>query len=83
LEALAKLNKISPKTELPSILEELVRQNLISKGESGIEVLGLTSSNVISHTSTIFEESSHANTEDAVLQLSETLSESPANGGVP
>ncbi|WP_227746666.1 hypothetical protein [Yersinia enterocolitica] len=42
LEALAKANYISPKTELPSILDELERQRLILKGAGGIEVLGIT-----------------------------------------
>lgn len=41
LEALAKANHISPKTELPTILNELARQRLVLAGSGGIEVLGL------------------------------------------
>ncbi|ENJ7946307.1 hypothetical protein WFO77_17270 [Yersinia enterocolitica] len=77
LEALAKANYISPKTELPAILDELERQRLILKGAGGIEVLGITGQGVLEHTSTIFNESNHEVYEDAVIGISEIASEMP------
>lgn len=77
LEALAKANYISPKGELPSILNELERQRLISKGKNGIETLGLTGNTILEYTSTIFEESTHDDHEEAVIDISEMASEKP------
>jgi len=77
LDALAKANHISPKTEAPAILTELERQKLIFQSPSGIEVLGLTGQAVLEHTSTIFDESDHEAYEDAVIDVSEIASESP------
>lgn len=77
LDALAKANHISPKTEAPAIISELERQKLIDVGDGAIEVLGLTGQAVLEHTSTIFDESDHENYEDAVIELSEIASESP------
>lgn len=77
LDALAKANHISPKTEAPAILIELERQKLILQSPGGIEVLGLTGQAVLEHTSTIFDESDHEAYEDAVIDVSEIASESP------
>ena len=77
LNALARANHISPKTEAPAILAELAHQKLILHGENGIEVLGLTGQSVLEHTSTIFDESEHEAYEEAVIDLSETASEMP------
>ncbi|MEA9393484.1 hypothetical protein SJI19_23635 [Acerihabitans sp. TG2] len=77
LDALAKANFISPKTELPSIITELERQRLISKGKHAIEVLGLTGQTILEHTSTIFNETPHEPYEDAVIGISEIASELP------
>ncbi len=77
LDALARANLISPKTEVPAILSELKRQKLIDQGAGAIEVLGLTGRAVLEHTTTIFDESDHENYEDAVVELSELASESP------
>ncbi|MYN45011.1 hypothetical protein GTP23_08000 [Pseudoduganella sp. FT93W] len=77
LEALAKANHISPKTEMPSILTELERQKLILPGAGGYEILGLTGQSILEHTSTIFSESTHDPHEDAVIEASEIASESP------
>jgi len=77
LDALAKANGISPKTEAPAILSELERQKLIIRGSGKIEVLGLTGLSVLEHTSTIFDESDHESYEDAVIEVSEMASESP------
>lgn len=77
LEALARANHISPKTELPAIVAELARQKLILPGSGGVEVLGLTGHRVLEHTSRIFDESSHEAHEEAVIFVSEIASETP------
>jgi len=77
LHALAKANGISKRLELPTILDELQRQRLIDRGKSGIAVLGLTTAQTLEHTATIFEESSPAQCEKAVLNLSERVSDLP------
>ena len=82
LDALARANQISPKTEAPAILAELERQKLVLRSASGIEVLGLTGKAVLEHTSTIFEEAEHQVYEDAVIDLSEMVSESPITDNV-
>ena len=77
LEALARANHISPRTELPAIITELSRQKLISQGNGGVEVLGLTGHNVLEYTSRIFDESHHEVYEEAVIFVSEIASEIP------
>jgi hypothetical protein len=77
LDALAKANHLSPRTEVPAILGELEHQKLIVHGAGGIEVLGLTGHTVLEHTTTIFEESSRESYEDAVIEVSEIASETP------
>lgn len=77
LEALAKANHISPRTELPAIMAELTRQKLILQGTGGVDVLGLTGQNVLEYTSRIFEETDHESYEDVVIAVSEIASESP------
>ncbi|MGB7645090.1 MAG: hypothetical protein WBM22_06525, partial [Pseudomonas fluorescens] len=77
LEALARANYISPRTEVPSIIAEFQRQKLVLTGSGGIEVLGLTGREVLNHTATIFDESDRENYEDAVIGLSEATSDFP------
>lgn len=77
LEALSKANYISPKTELPAILNELQNQRLISKGKGGIEVLALTGQTILEYTATIFNESSHDSHEEAIIDISEKASDAP------
>ncbi|HMU63198.1 MAG: hypothetical protein U1E82_04070 [Nitrosomonas sp.] len=77
VEALAKANGISPRSELPAILAELERQKLIQQGSDAVEVLGLSTHTVLDHTATIFAEGSPAPEERAVISISETVSESP------
>lgn len=82
LEALARANHISPKTEMPVILDELKRQRLIASGDGGVEVLGLTGNSVLEHTARIFDESQHEAHEDAVILVSEIASENPTTDKV-
>lgn len=77
LQALAKANQISPRTELPAIVSELARQKLLNPGVGAVEVLGVTLEGVLEHTSTIFEEADHQPEEDAVIVVSELASEAP------
>lgn len=77
LEALARANHISPRTEMPAIIAELTRQRLVMPGNGGVDVLGLTGHSVLEHTSRIFDESEHEAHEDAVIYISEIASESP------
>jgi hypothetical protein len=77
VEALARANGISPRSELPAILTELARQKLIQQGSDVVEVLGLSTDAVLDHTATIFAEGSPVPEEQAVISISETVSESP------
>lgn len=77
LDALAKANHISPKTELPAIVAELTRQRLILPGTGAIEVLGLTGQGVLESTARIFNESSHEKHEEIVIKVSDAASENP------
>lgn len=77
LDALARANNLSPRTDVPTILTELQRQKLILPGRGGIEILGITGHAMLEHTSTIFDESAHEAYEDAVIDISELASESP------
>ena len=78
VEAIAKANGISPRSELPAILNELNRQKLIQQSKNIVEVLGLSTHSVLGHTSTIFREGSPAPEEQAVIDISDTVSECPA-----
>ncbi len=77
LEALAKANHISPRSELPAILSELARQRLILPGAGAIEVIGLTGQGVLESTARIFSESSHEKHEEVVIKVSDAASENP------
>ena len=77
LDALARANNLSPRTDVPAILAELHRQKLILPGSGGIEILGITGHAMLEHTTTIFDESVHEAYEDAVIAISELASESP------
>lgn len=77
LEALAKANHISPKTEMPAILAELARQRLVLPGPGAIEVLGLTGQVVLESTARIFDESSCEKHEEIVIEVSDAASENP------
>lgn len=77
LHALARANLISIRTDVPMILEELERQKLILPGAGAIEVLGITGTQTLNYTATIFEESNREPFEDAVIELSEVTSDFP------
>lgn len=77
LEVLVKATNISLKTELPTILQELEKQKLITSSESEVSILGLTMATTLEHTATIFYDSSPDNHEIAAIDLSEKVSELP------
>lgn len=77
VDALAKANGISPKSELASLLQELERQRIIQVGSTEIEVLGLTTSKVLDHTARIFDEGDPTAEEIASIQIAEVVSERP------
>lgn len=77
LEALAKAHHISPKTELPTILNELARQRLVLLGAGGIEVIGLTGQGVLEATTRIFDENGREKHEEIVIEISDAASENP------
>lgn len=78
VEALARANGISPKSELPSLLEELKRQRLIDVSEHEINTIGLTTQKVLDHTSSIFTESNPSIEEKILVDIAEKVSEAPA-----
>lgn len=77
LTALAKANGISARLELPAIVGELQKQRLIDTSSTGIVVLGLTITQTLEHTATIFEESEPSPCELAAIDVSEKVSELP------
>jgi hypothetical protein len=82
VNALAKAANINFRTELPTFINELERQKLISKGRSGIEVLGMGAGSVLEHTSRIFNEAEPETKELAAIQLSEDCSQLPMDESV-
>ncbi|MFO1368904.1 MAG: hypothetical protein U1F46_07910 [Marinagarivorans sp.] len=79
LDALARANQISPKTELPAIVNELVRQRLVLQGNGALEVLGLTGHKILEYTAQIFDEGVTEKHEIAVIHASEIASENPTS----
>lgn len=78
VDAIANASGINTMLELPIILKKLSDEKLIDTSSSGdISVLGLTTSNVLLHTSNLFEELRPTNQEKAVINLAEITSESP------
>ncbi len=77
VRSLAKANGIAQRTELPAILDELVRQKLIDKSGSGVDVLGVTSTVVIEHAARIFHECEPAPHERASIEVADLVSMQP------
>lgn len=77
VNALARAANINLRSELPTFLDELERQRIITKGADVIEVLGMGAGSVLEHTSRIFDESLPGNKEKAVIDLAESCSQLP------
>jgi len=76
IDALAKEANIS-KLEQKALLDILKANELIDIGQSGIAILGLTTSTTLEHTSKIFQGQEPDKTEFASIILSEKISETP------
>ena len=77
VNSLAKVVGISTRAELPSVLAELERQKCIDVSQNEIAVLGLTTSAVLDQTEKIFSESEPEVSEQAIIELSEEVSNLP------
>jgi len=77
VEAYAKANGISIRLELPSILDELHKERLIDRGNSGIAILGLTSAQVLENTAEIFDNALPGPSEHASIDIAELASDLP------
>ncbi|MEO3880004.1 hypothetical protein [Rheinheimera fenheensis] len=81
LEVLASAANINP-LELPSLVNLLKDNELIDKSNSGIAVLGITTSAALEHTCNIFDKSEPGPTEQAAILLAEDASNSPVSVGL-
>lgn len=81
LDALAKASNINTRLELPSLLQALKERELIDIGESGIDVLGVTTAATLQHTADIFEDLAPSDIERAAIALSEHCSTKPQERG--
>lgn len=77
VEAIAKAAKLNIHTDLPAVLDKLKDRQLIDKTDNGVEVLGLTTQAVLSHTSEIFHSTDPNVKEQAVIHLAEQTSRTP------
>ncbi len=77
VKSLASAAGISTKLELPVIINELKRQRLIDESSTEITVLGLSTGETLSHTARIYEEAHPTLTEQASIEIAESVSECP------
>jgi hypothetical protein len=77
LNVLARAAHINTTLELPTLLDVLVKRELIDKTDSGVSVLGVTTSSALQHTSDIFEAQIPTAQERAVIDLAERASIEP------
>lgn len=77
VNAIAQVSKVK-KTEIETIKAKLKDARLIDYGPNGaISVLGVTTSAVLGHTSSIFEDNQPSNFQKAALELSDNISDLP------
>lgn len=78
VEALAKIAKMNPTTELPFHLNQLKQRHLIDISSSGsVNVLGLSSRMVLIESANIYETLGPTNDERAAIDLAEYTSNAP------
>jgi hypothetical protein len=77
VDAIASSAGISPKVELPTILDELEKQRVIDIAKNEISVLGITTHETLNYTFKIFSESNPSEIESASIYVSETASKIP------
>ncbi|AEF02599.1 hypothetical protein [Alteromonas naphthalenivorans] len=77
---LGKVGGLNPRTELKACLEELKKQKVIDVANSGaVSVLGITTNSALSHATDMFNRNAPDSHENAVLDLSEKVSQAPIN----
>lgn len=76
LEVLASAASINP-LELPSLINLLKANELIDTSNSGIAILGITTTAALEHTCNIFDKSEPSPSEQAAIHLAEDASHSP------
>jgi len=77
LHVLANASNINTAFELPKLIDVLKDQELVDVTNSGIGVLGVTTSSALQHTSNIFESLEPVNLEVAAIELAEIASIKP------
>lgn len=83
VDAIATNSNINKKLELPAIKLALKNAQLIDFGKDGnVAVLGITSSNILSHTADLFEQNENTNYQQAAIDLSNYISEQPISGKI-
>ena len=82
LIALAKANSINPKLELPTLLQKMDDQHLVSRSDAGdVTVLGLTHGVILERTADYFKSLSPEKEESAVVGMAEMVSKTPIISG--
>ncbi|MBL4909896.1 MAG: hypothetical protein JKX78_07730 [Alteromonadaceae bacterium] len=79
LHVLANASNINTAFELPKLIDVLKDQELVDVTNSGIGVLGVTTSSALQHTSNIFESLEPENLEVAAIELAEIASIKPVS----
>jgi hypothetical protein len=77
LNVLAAAANINTTFELPKLIEVLQQQQLISKGNGAIAVLGVSTATTLQHTSDIFDSLNPGAGEKAAIELAELASTEP------
>ncbi|MFZ6186029.1 hypothetical protein [Nannocystis pusilla] len=77
VNALAKSAGITVNLELPTLLTRLEERNLVSRAQSGIDILGVTTASVLEHTASAFDSLRPSASEQAALDLAEKVSIEP------
>jgi len=77
VEALARAANINTLFELDPLLARLKQRNLIEVSASGVDVLGVTSEKVLTHTAEVFDSLSPSPKEKASILLAEATSITP------
>ena len=77
--AIAKFAGVN-KVELPTLLDKLKADHLIDKSSGGdVEVLGVVTSSILTHTANIFNGLVPSSTQRAAILLSESITNTPTN----
>ena len=75
--AIAQSINMNVRTELPHFLQLLRKKRLIDVSSKEVQVLGVTTRFVLSHTADIFDDANPNNREEAAIEIGELASDSP------